>query len=92
MHSTKISRVDTLMAKWSDDGASRGPAFIELRDLARELESAAAPQVVADELADEKMDTLREQTYDRNQSMKADIYTFGRACYRAALEVKKNGS
>jgi hypothetical protein len=36
-------RVDALLAKWGDDGASRGPAFIELRDLARELEGAAAP-------------------------------------------------
>ena len=42
-------RVDALMAKWDDDGASRGAAFIELRDLARELESAlaAARQPVA---------------------------------------------
>lgn len=47
---------------------------------------AAAPQVVADELTDEKMDALRKQTYDDSQSMKADIYAFGRACYRAALQ------
>lgn len=31
-------RVDALMAQWDDDGATRGPAFIELRDLARSLE------------------------------------------------------
>jgi hypothetical protein len=36
-------RVDALMAKWDDDGATRGSAFIELRDLARELERRAAP-------------------------------------------------
>lgn len=30
--------VDALMAKWDDDGATRGAAFCELRDLARELE------------------------------------------------------
>lgn len=34
--------VDGLMAKWDDDGATRGAAFIELRDLARELERRAA--------------------------------------------------
>jgi len=34
-------RVDALMAKWEDDGATRGSAFCELRDLARELELAA---------------------------------------------------
>jgi hypothetical protein len=34
-------RVDALMAKWDDDGAARGSAFIELRDLARELEREA---------------------------------------------------
>jgi hypothetical protein len=31
-------RTDALMAQWDDDGATRGAAFIELRDLARELE------------------------------------------------------
>lgn len=31
-------RVDALMKKWDDDGATRGSAFVELRDLARELE------------------------------------------------------
>lgn len=31
-------RTDALMAKWDDDGATRGPAFRELRDLARQLE------------------------------------------------------
>ena len=36
-------RVDALMTKWDDDGATRGSAFIELRDLARELERSAAP-------------------------------------------------
>jgi len=40
-------RVDALMAKWEDDGAARGSAFIELRDLARELEWAARPAPAA---------------------------------------------
>jgi hypothetical protein len=31
-------RVDALLAQWDDDGATRGAAFIELRDLARSLE------------------------------------------------------
>ena len=49
-------RVDALMAKWSDDGATRGSAFIELRDLARELEraapvAAAAPAATSDLMA-----------------------------------------
>jgi hypothetical protein len=35
----QMSRVDAFMAKWDDDGATRGSAFIELRDLARELEA-----------------------------------------------------
>ena len=30
--------IDALMAKWDDDGATRGAAFIELRDKARQLE------------------------------------------------------
>jgi hypothetical protein len=36
-------RVDALMAQWADDGATRGAAFAAMRDLARELEAAAAP-------------------------------------------------
>jgi len=39
-------RVDALMDKWGDDGATRGAAFIELRDLARELESELAVEPI----------------------------------------------
>lgn len=40
--------VDALMAKWDDDGATRGPAFIELRDLARELERRVSAPVAGE--------------------------------------------
>lgn len=33
--------VDDLVARWDDDGATRGPAYMELRDLARHLERVA---------------------------------------------------
>lgn len=52
----------------------------------RKIDLAAAPQVVADELTDAQLDELQRQSYSRNQSMKADTYAFGRACYRAALQ------
>jgi hypothetical protein len=39
---TTTPRVDALMQKWDDDGATRGSAFCELRDLARELEREVA--------------------------------------------------
>jgi hypothetical protein len=35
---SETPRTDALMRQWSDDGATRGPAFIELRNLARQLE------------------------------------------------------
>jgi len=34
-----VCSVNELMEAWKDDGASRGPAFCELRDLARQLEA-----------------------------------------------------
>lgn len=37
----KTPQVDALMAEWEADGATRGAAFIRLRDLARELELLA---------------------------------------------------
>lgn len=53
-------RVDELMAKWDDDGATRGPAFIELRDLARELERRAVADVVT-----ANMIRLAREAYDK---------------------------
>lgn len=38
MDTNKTPRTNELMQRWENDGASRGPAFIELRDLAREIE------------------------------------------------------
>lgn len=37
-------RVDALTKHWDDDGATRGPAYVAMRDLARELERAEQPQ------------------------------------------------
>jgi hypothetical protein len=57
-------RVDALMAKWDDDGATRGSAFIELRDLARELEREAAPAPQQSEgLSDPILSTWPERIY-----------------------------
>jgi hypothetical protein len=50
-------RVDALMARWDDDGATRGSAFCELRNLARELESSlAAPALNPSEVRDEALE------------------------------------
>jgi hypothetical protein len=35
-------RTDALLEQWDDDGASRGSAYLELRDLALEIESELA--------------------------------------------------
>jgi hypothetical protein len=60
--------------------------YLEEAEAALAKLSAAAPQVVADEPTDAQLDELQRQSYSRNQSMKADTYAFGRACYRAALQ------
>lgn len=39
---TPTPRTHALLAQWDDDGASRGAAYLELRDLALELERELA--------------------------------------------------
>nr|WP_315528235.1 hypothetical protein [uncultured Achromobacter sp.] len=48
-------RVDALMARWDDDGATRGAAFIALRDLARSLERQKGEVVLAIAAAKESL-------------------------------------
>lgn len=48
-------RVDAILAQWDDDGATRGPAFIELRDLARSLEQRNDAIVAAISAAKESL-------------------------------------
>lgn len=40
------SRVDELTSKWDDDGATRGAAYIAMRDLARQLECEQGAEAV----------------------------------------------
>ncbi len=55
--------VDALMARWDDDGATRGPAFIELRELARNLERATQAAPAHDCQPDDDSDA--EQHWDK---------------------------
>jgi hypothetical protein len=57
-------RVDALMEKWDDDGASRGAAFIQLRDLARELEQAVHDKQAAIDLMTSGMEVKRQRIFD----------------------------
>lgn len=57
-----------------------------------QVEIAAAPQVVADEPTGAQMDKWYESASSAHQSLRADRYAFGRACYRAGMEAKKNES
>lgn len=47
---TDTPRTDALTAQWDDDGATRGPAYMEMRDLARllEIEQAVLERAGAD--------------------------------------------
>lgn len=61
---SKSPKVDALMAKWDDDGATRGPAFVELRDLARELEKDAARYRYLRETDDVRLRQIDVTTHD----------------------------
>lgn len=61
MNNTNTPMTDALMARWSDDGASRGAAFIELRDLARKLEQQSTMWQSLQESAIADRDSKRDE-------------------------------